>query len=166
MTMSPGCNRHLILLNCCYGNWSSRQRRFDARSHVSDWWGDWAPGLTRLPWAIRVYSSILKTTKDGENFGKAKCTSSCNNLRLVCVDGQAEHWILLLHFLWQRTKINTSAVSHFLWHLVDLRDFTVRPEKMSQRYFCPAEYTTKPKPKTNPNPNPNLLSLFRFSFFG
>ena len=27
---------------------------------------------------------------------------------------------------------------------------------MTQRYFCLAEYTTKPKPnqKTNPNPNP------------
>ena len=29
--------------------------------------------------------------------------------------------------------------------------------KVSQQYFCPAEYSTKTKPKTNPNPK---LSLF------
>ena len=41
--------------------------------------------------------------------------------------------------------------------------------KMSQRYFCPAEYTTKPKPKanpkTNPNPNPNPNAKLSCFFF-
>ena len=31
--------------------------------------------------------------------------------------------------------------------------------KMSQRYFCPAEYTTKTKPK--PKPNPKKITKFR-----
>ena len=31
--------------------------------------------------------------------------------------------------------------------------------KMSQLYFCPAEYTTKPKPKTNPKPNPKQIKF-------
>ena len=35
--------------------------------------------------------------------------------------------------------------------------------KMSQRYFCPAEYTTKAKPK---NLTQNLVSFFRFLGLG
>ena len=45
---------------------------------------------------------------------------------------------------------------------VSARDI-VTTRKTSQRYFCPAEYTTETKPKTKqktkPNPNPKKQQL-------
>ena len=41
--------------------------------------------------------------------------------------------------------------------------------KMSQQYFCPAEYITKTKPKTNqkanPNPKPKVVSVMGYRFW-
>ena len=55
-----------------------------------------------------------------------------------------------------------------LWFSLWLLSFQIRLEyldshrrasgttkKISQRYFCPAEYTTKPNPNPNPNPKNN-----------
>ena len=62
------------------------------------------------------------------------------------------------------TWINTTvplgwADKPFVFHILALNNNDWH-QKMSQRYFCSAEYTTKTKPKTNQKSNPNPKGWF------